>query len=519
MREFRPLPALILATFVGSAAPLAAQPPQTLVVTDAVQVEGAVPTVRAYLDVLDADDAEVTSLHPSELTATLGKDELALARLAPFADTDEGVGYVFLVDTSASLNAELFDRIRAALGEWIADLGPADQAALVAFGSESRLVVDFTADRGRLAAGLATLAPTDAKTLLHRALLDALELGNRRDRGLPPRRAVVVLTDGADEGSGLTVDDVLAKLRGDPMPIYPIGFSQLPEPRRRAYLDVLLRFASNSGGAFYEADRTEFAAAYQAIRHAITRVWVAEFTCAGCALDGEVYRLQLNLRRAGRVLSQGIDLRMLPPASEAPAVAEPAAAAAPAAADAKGPQAATPAAAAPSSDKSERVEGTDRSRLWLYVGFAAVVAALVAWGVSRLQRRRPAEGEGTEEAATVGAAYASALPAEPLPAADPPRRVRLVVLRGSRQGREYAVTLESSAVVGARSSCNLVLSDERGIAPRQFELAQRERRVMIRNLAKNRPTLLNGMELNDWSPVKSNDLVGTGETIFRMVYH
>jgi hypothetical protein len=92
------------------------------------------------------------------------------------------------------------------------------------------------------------------------------------------------------------------------------------------------------------------------------------------------------------------------------------------------------------------------------------------------------------------------------------------VLRGSHRGKEYEVTLANTAVVGARSSCDCVLSEERDLAPQQFELMQRDRRVMIRNLAEAPPTLLNGLALDDWQPLKSNDLVGTGDTILRVVY-
>lgn len=526
--------ALVLA-LLAPVALLAAGEPQTLAVNDAVQVPAEVPALRVYLDVLDAAGEELDELAPAELAATLGEEALALGRLAPFAPatgTGEGVGYVLLVDVSASLNAAQFDQIRGALRTWIAELGPEDRAAILAFGSESRVLVDFTADRDRLSAALAALGPTDAETLLHRALLDALDLGRRRDPELPARRAAVVLTDGLDEGSGLSVDDVLATLRDSSMPIYAIGYSQLPEPRRRTNLDVLRRFASNSGGAFFEADRTRIAEAYTAIHQAIDRVWVADFTCTACRTDGALYRLQLTLRRGGRVLTAGKDVRMLPQpdgARTAPGAA------------ASGADAGT-ASAGGTEETASGVLGpaaapdAGRVRFWLYLALAAAVAALLAWLAGRLARRRQPE-------AAVGPAPAPPPPLPAPPAApgvvsraataaanelfpgatlarERPRRVRLIVLRGSRRGREYALTLEASAVVGSRSTCDLVLAEETDIAARQFELAQRDRRVMIRNLAgAASPTLLNGLALTDWEPVKSNDLVGTGGTILRVVYH
>ena len=527
-----PIAALALA-LLATGAPGAAQPVQTLTVNTAVQVAAPAPALRVYFDVLDAAGEEVAGLRPEELSATLGEETLEVRRLAPLADTGEGVAYVFLVDTSKSLSAEQFDRIRGALAAWIAGLRPSDRAAILAFGSEVRLVADFTADRDLLTAALATLGPTDAKTLLYRGLLDALDLGQRRDPDLPNRRAAVVLSDGFDEGSGLTADDALAKLRARPMPIYAIGYSQLPEPRRRTCLDVLLRLATNSGGAFYEADRSRFAEAYAAIRRAISRVWAAELTCAGCRTDGNVYRLELTLRREGRVLAHGTDVRMLPLPGPARSGAG------------------APAEGAPA--------GGGRLRLWLFVALAAVVTALVAWLATRLSRRTavrrmppavprepavppprplpcPPPAAAPEVPAPRAPAAAPASPvtprrpavaaatARPLPAVEAmrvehPRRVRLIVLRGSRRGKEYSLTLENAAVIGSRSTCELVLTDERDIAPQQFELAQRDRRVMIRDLATTAATLLNGLAIHDWEPIKSNDLVGTGETVLRVVYY
>ena len=564
MNTAHPHHAALAFALLAAGAPLAtAQPVQTLTVNAAVQVAAATPTLRVYFDALDASGDEVPDLRREELSATLGEAAVEVPRLVPFAETGEGVAYVFAVDTSMSLSTEQFDRIRGALGDWFAALRPADRASIVAFGSEVRLVTDFTADRGQLTAGLAALGPTDAKTLLFRGLLKALDLGQRGDPDLPHRRAAVVLSDGFDEGSGLTPDDALVELRAKPMPIYAIGYSQLPEPRRRTYLDVLLRLATNSGGAFYEADRSRFAAAYAAIRQAVTRVWVADLACPGCRTDGNEYRLQLTVRRQGRVLANGTGVRMLPPA---PGTAESAKGAAAAAADREGVGEGVPASGRAAGERS--LAGGPL-RLWPLVALAAVVAALVAWLVTRLARRpadRPAPPTpptppagpldpmveprrplapspspttsamptpqlsaatraalAALESRAAGRPSASAGAARPpqavaAPRFEPPRRLRLIVLRGSRQGKEYALTLGIAAVVGSRSTCELVLTDEREIAPQQFELAQHDRRILIRNLAATAPTLLNGLAIVDWEPIKSNDLVGTGETILRIVY-
>ncbi|MCB1037253.1 MAG: VWA domain-containing protein, partial [Acidobacteria bacterium] len=282
------------------------------------QVAGHPPEVRVYLDATDDDGEPLRGLEVSGLQATLGSEQAQVRTLEPFEKTGEGIAYIFLVDVSRSLTEEQFSGIRDALEAWILDFTPEDWGAVIAFGETSRLVVDFTSDWRELRNGLDTLGPTDNLTLFHQALDDAIELSLRRDPGMPGRRVAVVLTDGLDEGSGLTLDDVLARLREHPLPIHAIGYSRIkPEARRQEYLDVLQRLASNSGGTFFEAQQTDFAESYAAIRRAIRRVWVADVVCPTCEADGRVYRLQTNLSFGNRVLSRGTDLRLLPTAAPA----------------------------------------------------------------------------------------------------------------------------------------------------------------------------------------------------------
>src|SRR5262245_46726498 len=158
-------------------------------------VQGQKPnTIVAYLDVRDAAQGAVSELDAASVTATLADQALAVGRVVPFRDSGEGVGFIFCVDISRSLSAADFAKVREALGRWIEGLGPLDRAAVLAFGSESRMITDFTANQEALRAALAGLGPTDMQTVLYRGLLDALELSSRRDPGLPARRVLVVLS-------------------------------------------------------------------------------------------------------------------------------------------------------------------------------------------------------------------------------------------------------------------------------------------------------------------------------------
>jgi von Willebrand factor type A domain len=469
-------------------------------------VQGRQPTtVLTYLEVWDAEAAPVAELDPASVSGTLGGQALAVGRVVPFRDAGEGVGYIFCVDISRSLTAADFAEIRNALGRWIDALGPRDRAAVLTFGDQSRIVLDFTADTGALRASLDALAPTDMTTVLYRGLRDALELSSRRDPELPGRRVLVILSDGKDEGSGLAAEDVMVAVRERGVPIYAIGFGG---PARQESLELLQRFATNSGGRFVAVGGGDFEAAYGAMRDAVDRVWLAELDCAGCQADGAAKRLQVNLRLADRVLSEGIDLRLLPPLEPVATAAIP-----------------VPAAAAQPAGDAGFPPGIELSLppwvllaslggLVVIVGGALAArrarsrAAADADGDASAPKRRPREKLTRRERKQLDIPIDS----EPLVA---PVAVCLTVVRGSRAGVEHRFLLHRRGVLGSGGKSDFVVGEPE-LAAEQVELVQEHGRVLARNLSRSQPTLLNGVPLADTKPVASGDLLGNRGFIARV---
>ena len=512
-------------------------------VTQVRQLELGTPAVRAYLDLRDLEGRPVEALPESSLTATLGQWNTEVLRVAPFASLDQGVAYVFLVDVSKSLNTDLFAQMIGGMETWVQGMGPSDQAAIIASGESSRLLTDFTGDTGELREALESLGPTDNATLLHQALIDGLDLCRRLDPGLPGRRALVIFSDGKDEGSAFVADDILDRLRDDPTPIYAIGYSRLrDQTEREEYLSLLQRFATNSGGAFYVAEQTRFAEAYDTIRQAIAGGWVADFSCPECRPDGSLQRLQVTVGLDGQVLSSGGSVRLLP--VRATAEADDAGSSA----DATAPAEPRPDSAADTSSTSE--EPGEPPRPWLNWLFGLVLLGLgiLLWrwwsrrrGPDKEAEVTPVEsGEETPPLSPIdprsdgiidphkpppmpGQVGAFDRPPTPVPtpranAKAPPIQVRLVIVRGSRRGRQYSFVVAENAVVGKRSTCDCVLTDETGIDAEQFELLHEEGGLFIRNLSQHLPTLISGGPIRGKIRLTSDTLIGTGDTVLRIVF-
>jgi Mg-chelatase subunit ChlD len=280
--------------------------------------------VKVYARVSDALGAPVAD-ETLTFHATLGTQVAEVVSSTPFAASGEGVLYLFLVDLSRSLDAATFERIRQALREWMAALGPQDRAAILSFGTQVRTLVAPTADPAALNTAIASLKPTEPHTALHEALAQGLILGQQRGADLPSRRALVVLSDGRDDApGGMTGEEVEARLTEGAVPIYAMGFSRARDrASREAGLAALGRFARQSGGLFIDASAGDLAGTYAAMRERIREVLRLEVRCPGCVADGNRYRLQLALTHNGRTLSDGVDVRLYPPVTVAPSPAAP----------------------------------------------------------------------------------------------------------------------------------------------------------------------------------------------------
>ena len=494
---------------------LAGALPSTAQVTDfrlsqAVQVQSSPTSVRAYLDAWGDSGAPVDELAPDMLSATLGGRTLELVNLRPLSTAAEGVAYIFSVDISRSLSATQFEGIRRALDGWFGRLRSEDRAALISFGDRSRVVVDFTGDADTLREALRALGPTDGSTVLYQGIRDAVDLSSRRDEDLPGRRVLVVLSDGLDEGSGLTAEDVLQSLEERSLPVYAIGFGG---GARRESLDLLLRLATNSGGRFVAVEGSDFEGAYGAIREAIERVWVADLRCDACPTDGARQRLQVTLDVGGRVLSKGLDIRLLPPLNAEDETSVVSAVTAEAVTGTE-----------PRDDESEGGSGLDLR--WLALGGGILLAAIAAYAVGRSRAGKSDQGasEGTSAKRQRSVRVKMSrrerkinevpLGSEPLATAI---ALRLVVVRGSERGREYRFLLRSEGVVGSGKGSDFVLEGEAGLAGQQLTLRQSAGAVYAQNLSKRDPMLLNGATLDQPQPIKSGDLLGNRAFIARVV--
>ncbi|MEW6756902.1 MAG: VWA domain-containing protein [Acidobacteriota bacterium] len=197
------------------------------------------PTVQAVVSVFDSQGQPVQGLTASSFC--VNEDG------APQAFTVTGAGqsgstlYVGVtIDNSGSLGSTQFQLEKDAAKTFVGLLGASDQVAVWGFDSQVDFVIDFTADKQALYAAVDGYAYSGGSTAFFDATWDAL-VGTAARSG---RKAVLAMTDGEDNSSSHSENELIAYAQQARIPIYTIGFGSPDDV-------VMQRIADQTGGRYY----------------------------------------------------------------------------------------------------------------------------------------------------------------------------------------------------------------------------------------------------------------------------
>jgi VWFA-related protein len=200
--------------------PIAKTPPDK-VCKGAIRPPAKIAQTPGYnefkLRITDPSGELISHLEEADLSVTSGGHLLQIVTYD--GSTNEGpVSLAILVDTSGSMTPKL-SAVRVTVANLINSLDACDQVALLAFSKRVFLLQQLTTQHELVISRLALLHAY-GQTAIYDALDQALKI---LDGAEYPNRAILLITDGMDNGSESTLDDVLGEERDRHVPIYTIG--------------------------------------------------------------------------------------------------------------------------------------------------------------------------------------------------------------------------------------------------------------------------------------------------------
>ena len=172
-----------------------------------------------------------------------------------FSDDDSPVSVGVIFDVSGSMSGDKVKRARDALSKFIQTSHDSDEYFLIAFNSRAQLLLDKTRDGDSVLNKL-----TFVETKNNTALYDACYLGVEKvQRGAHPKRALLLISDGQDNDSRYTFNELRKLLKESDVTLYGIGILSGSDAGSSLGMEgqgILDELAGVSGGkAFFPRSR------------------------------------------------------------------------------------------------------------------------------------------------------------------------------------------------------------------------------------------------------------------------
>jgi Ca-activated chloride channel family protein len=208
-----------------------------------------------------------------------------------FSNEDTPVSLALVVDDSGSMRGKLGEVLAASLA-LARSSNPLDELIVIEFNDLVRDALDgrrlSASDAPELQNALMTLKP-QGRTALYDGVMDGIE---HLEQSRLMRKAIVLISDGGDNASRATIDDVLGKARESSVTIYTIGVFGRDDPDRNDR--ILKKLADTTGGErFMPESAGPLMAACVRIARAIRSGYTLAFVPP--ERDGEFHRVRVEV--------------------------------------------------------------------------------------------------------------------------------------------------------------------------------------------------------------------------------
>ena len=222
-------------------------------------------------------------------------DDKKQQEITNFSDDDSPVSVGVLFDVSGSMSGDKVKRAREALSHFIQTSHDRDEYFLIAFNSRAQLLMDRTRD-GNAVLDKLLFVQTKSNT----ALYDACYLGVERvQRGTHPKRALLLISDGQDNNSRYTFNELRRVLKESDVVLYAIGILGGGDVGSSLGMEgqgILDELAGVSGGkAFYPRTAAEMDDIFEQIALELRHQYSIGYRPPNFVNDGKWHHIKVKI--------------------------------------------------------------------------------------------------------------------------------------------------------------------------------------------------------------------------------
>ncbi|NPV87149.1 MAG: VWA domain-containing protein [Anaerolineae bacterium] len=242
------------------------------------------PSVTVYVSVTDAN-GEPLKVNPRRLQIIENGKAINPSAVQGVGDVG-ALTTLLVMDVSGSMmHAQKLESAKKVAKEYIAQMRPEDRAGLISFHTQVSLVQEVTTDRDLLSKAVDSLSAR-GDTAMYDALIEAVRILEP----LEGRKAIIVLTDGIDNRSRYSADDVINNIGSSGLSISTVGlgeYSQTTAPQWSIDEKALKDLAQRAGGFYgYAKDYRALHDIYALYSRALQSEYALTYTSPSTLRDG-----------------------------------------------------------------------------------------------------------------------------------------------------------------------------------------------------------------------------------------
>lgn len=229
-------------------------------------------------------------------------------QISHFSREETPISLAVVFDLSGSMKGKI-GSAHAALKEFFNVCRDDDDIFAIGFNEEPRLLHNFTSDSGAILNSLAVLEPKGST-----AVIDGMFLSLEKLRqGRHSRRAMLLISDGQDNSSRYTMDELKEAVREADVLIYCIGVSEingLQSDLDRQGFETLAEFADLTGGkAFYPRTPAELEMVCNYIAFELRSQYSLGYESTNLKRDGRWRDVRVRVKVPKRISSAAVRCR------------------------------------------------------------------------------------------------------------------------------------------------------------------------------------------------------------------
>ncbi len=212
-------------------------------------------------------------------------------QLKLFKREDVPVSLGIIVDSSGSMRDKR-SRVESAAITLVKDSNKEDEVFIVNFNDEAFLDQDFTSSIAKMEQGLSKIDSRGGT-----AMRDAIRMSidHEKEKAKRDKRVLLVVTDGDDNASMVSLENLVREAQSSDVVIYAIGLLSEEEKReaKRAKRALLALTEATGGMAFFPKEVNEVEQIAHQVAHDIRNQYTLGYTPTDRAMDGAYHTVRV----------------------------------------------------------------------------------------------------------------------------------------------------------------------------------------------------------------------------------